>query len=123
MPRVFWVFLGVVPALFGCRVDTTLNDNTPPVVTITSPTNGATVSGTVSVNADVSDDSGVARVRFLVDGTVASTVYAWPFHFDWNTVGLAANSSHTIKVEAIDESQNQGTAEITVTVQNGTNIR
>ena len=40
----------------------------PPTVTITNPTNGATVSDTVTVTADASDDNGVTQVEFFVDG-------------------------------------------------------
>jgi chitinase len=121
MRSAFQLLLVALPVLSGCRVDTTIHDNSPPAVTITAPTDGSTVSGSVGIDADISDDFGVARARFIVDGVVKSTTYSWPFHYDWNTVGLAANSQHVIKVEAIDEAQNQGSAQITVTVQNGTN--
>ena len=46
-------------------------DTTPPTVSITSPANGASVSGTVHVQASASDDVGVAKVEFSVDGTLA----------------------------------------------------
>jgi hypothetical protein len=41
-------------------------------VSITSPANGATVSGTTAVKATASDSAGVASVAFSVDGTVKS---------------------------------------------------
>src|SRR6266699_5702411 len=44
---------------------TVFNDSTPPTVSITAPANGATVSGTISVSADASDNVGVAGVQFL----------------------------------------------------------
>ena len=47
----------------------TAGDTTPPVVSITGPANGATVSGTVSVTANASDNVGVASVQFQLDGT------------------------------------------------------
>jgi hypothetical protein len=102
-------------------VDTTIHDNLAPVVTITAPTDGASVSGVVSIDADISDDYGVARARFLVDGVLLSQTFSWPFHASWSTFSLAQNSVHIIKVEAIDEAQNQGTDQISVTIQNGTN--
>lgn len=37
----------------------------PPVVSITSPTSGATVSGTITVSADASSEIGVAGVQFF----------------------------------------------------------
>ncbi|HEV8612525.1 MAG TPA: Ig-like domain-containing protein [Gemmatimonadales bacterium] len=121
MRSAFWLLAAALPGIVSCRVDTTIHDNLPPVVTITAPADGSTVSGSVSIDADVSDDYGVARVRFIVDGTVKSTTYSWPFHYDWSTLGLAPSSVHVITVEAIDEAQNQGTDQISVTVLNGTN--
>src|SRR6185369_16696727 len=47
---------------------TSSSDTTPPTVAITSPTTGATVSGTISVTATASDNVGVVGVRVLVDG-------------------------------------------------------
>src|SRR5438046_7045082 len=47
---------------------TVANDITPPTVSITSPANGATVSGTITVTASAADNVGVAGVQFRVDG-------------------------------------------------------
>jgi len=44
------------------------SDTTPATVTITSPEDGATVSGTILVTASASDNVGVVRVRFRLDG-------------------------------------------------------
>src|SRR5258708_18493752 len=43
-------------------------DTTPPTVSITSPSSGATVSGTITVTANASDNVGVAGVQFKLDG-------------------------------------------------------
>src|SRR5207247_605507 len=43
-------------------------DNSPPTVSITSPANGATVSGTLTVTANASDNVGVAGVQVKLDG-------------------------------------------------------
>ena len=40
------------------------SDTTPPTASITAPANGATVSGTITVSANASDDVGVAGVQF-----------------------------------------------------------
>jgi hypothetical protein len=40
-------------------------DTTPPIASLTLPTEGSTVSGTVTINADASDSgSGIAKVEF-----------------------------------------------------------
>src|SRR5207249_7157472 len=44
-------------------------DTTPPTVSITAPSAGATVAGTVTVSANASDNVGVVGVQFKLDGT------------------------------------------------------
>src|SRR5438105_4491268 len=45
-------------------------DTKPPSVAITSPAANASVSGTVSVSANASDNVGVVGVQFKLDGAV-----------------------------------------------------
>src|SRR5690606_4902586 len=49
--------------------DTPPQDATPPTVSLTAPTNNATVSGTVNVSASASDNVGVTRVSYYLDGS------------------------------------------------------
>jgi len=95
-------------------------DTTAPVATITSPAAGATVSGTISIQANASDNVGVTRVDFLVDGAVLSSDTTSPYSASWNTTG-AANGTHALTVRAFDAANNQKTsAAVSVTVNNGT---
>ena len=43
-------------------------DTTPPTISMTAPSGGATVSGTVTVSANATDNMGVTGVQFLLDG-------------------------------------------------------
>lgn len=98
----------------------TAGDTTPPTASITSPAAGATVSGTASIQATASDNVGVTRVDFLVDGTVLSSDTTSPYSASWNTNG-AANGTHSLTVRAFDAANNQKTsAAVSVTVNNGT---
>ena len=84
-------------------------------VTITSPANGATVSGTVSVAVGI---SGTANwVNFYVDGTwVASSP---PYTLSWSSTGVS-NGLHSISVNGYNTSNALvATASITVNVKNG----
>lgn len=45
-----------------------VSDTTPPTVSITSPSNSSTVSGTITITATASDNVGVANVQFYLDG-------------------------------------------------------
>ena len=102
----------LVPAAAG--------DTTPPTASITSPAAGATVSGTISIQANASDNVGVTRVDFLVDGSLLSSDTTAPFAASWNTAN-AANGAHSLTVRAFDAANNQKTsAAVSVTVNNGT---
>lgn len=95
-------------------------DTTPPTVSITAPAAGATVSGTVNVTANASDNVGVTQVDVLVDGTVAGSDTTAPYSVAVDTTKLA-NGSHTLTARAFDAANNSATsAAVTVTVQNTT---
>ncbi|MEK7560420.1 MAG: Ig-like domain-containing protein [Patescibacteria group bacterium] len=95
------------------------SDNTPPIVSITSPTNGVTLSGTVSVSASASDNVGVVDVRFFVDGALRATDVTAPYSFNWDTA-TAYNGLHIIAAVARDSAGNTGDSNlVNVTVQGG----
>ncbi|HEY6139916.1 MAG TPA: protease pro-enzyme activation domain-containing protein [Thermoanaerobaculia bacterium] len=102
-------------------VNTSTPDTTAPTTSITAPANGATVSGTaVSVTASASDNVGVTKVEFYLDGTLKSTDTTSPYAWTWDST-TAANGSHSLVSKAYDAAGNVGTsATITVTVSNNT---
>ena len=92
-------------------------DTTPPTVAISSPSNSATVSGSIAVQGTATDNVGVASIVFYVDGNLAATAYSSPFSFSWNTTS-ASNSSHNLTVKAYDAANNVGQSSVTVAVNN-----
>jgi hypothetical protein len=93
-------------------------DTTPPVVSITSPGSGDTVSGTVTVRATASDAVGVTDVELLVDGVLRGTDPTPPYEFAVDTLALP-NGQHDLVAQAHDAAGNIGTsATLTVTVSN-----
>src|SRR4030095_3584167 len=92
-------------------------DATPPTVSITSPANGETVSGTIDVLVSASDNVGVKSVSLSVDGTVVGSNINSPFTNSWNS-GAVANGTHTLGVTATDGAGNKATSSIQVTVNN-----
>jgi hypothetical protein len=97
----------------------TADDTMAPVVSITSPINGAMVYGTTTVSVNASDTIGIEGVRLLLDGTVVGTEdTVSPYNFDWNTVGVA-NGTHILTSRARDAAGNTATSSaISVTVSN-----
>jgi N-acetyl-beta-hexosaminidase len=93
-------------------------DSTAPTVSITSPANGATVTGNVRVTASASDSqSGVSSVAFYVDNTLIGTSNISPWQVQWNTKKITAGQ-HVLTAVATDRVGNRATSTaITVTVR------
>lgn len=93
----------------------------PPSVTITIPTTGATVSGTIPVTATAADDVGVVGVQFKLDGVnLGSEDTTASYAVIWNT-STATNGPHTLTAIARDAEGNHATSTpVVVTVSNAT---
>jgi hypothetical protein len=91
-------------------------DTTPPTVSLTAPLAGSTLSGSVTVSANASDNMGVASVQFLLDGKdLGSEVTSAPYSVNWDTSTVAAGT-HTLSAIAKDTAGNGNTATaVTVT--------
>lgn len=95
-------------------------DTTPPFVSLTAPSNGATVSGSsVTLSASASDDVGVAGVTFKVNGVIiGSEDISSQYSVTWDSTAVA-DGTHTLVAVARDSSGNYATSSpITVTVNN-----
>jgi serine protease AprX len=73
----------------------------PPTVTITNPTDGATVSGTINITADASDDNGVTQVEFFVDGGSIGVDTTAPYEITWDSTTVV-DGNHMITATATD---------------------
>ncbi|HUP63990.1 MAG TPA: Ig-like domain-containing protein [Thermoanaerobaculia bacterium] len=93
-------------------------DTTAPTTSITSPADGATVMGITSVLASASDDVGVAKVEFYLDGVLKATDTSSPYEWNWDTTTVA-DGSHALNSKAYDAAGNVGTSSVVnVTVAN-----
>ena len=106
------------------NVSVTVNNPVPdtaaPTVSVTAPANGATVSGTVAVSAGATDNVGVTKVEFYLNGVLQTTLASSPYSFSWNTAAVA-NGVYVISAKAYDAAGNVGqSASVTVTVSNDT---
>ena len=90
-------------------------DSELPTVTIVSPIDNQTVSGTITVSSLISDNVGVTWGDLKVDGVLRKSVYLPPFDFSLNT-GALSLGSHTISVRGKDAGQNIGEQTITINV-------
>ena len=84
---------------------TSSTDITSPTIIISSPVNGSTVEGTVSVSINASDNVGVKSVSLSVDGTSIGTASTAPYNFSWNTSTLS-DGTHSLTARATDAAGN-----------------
>jgi subtilisin family serine protease len=101
------------------------NDTTAPAVSVQSPTNGSTVTGTVTVSATATDNKKVAKVALSIDGNQVSIAYGSSLSYSWNTgskvkggrKGTQSPSSpvaRSLTVTATDEAGNTAQQSLTV---------
>jgi thermitase len=94
------------------------DDLEPPVVQLTQPTDGATVSGNVSLAANATDSgSGVSEVRISVDGALRCAGSP-SVQCSWNS-RKADQGTHTITVVAVDRAGNSASNSVSVLLGSG----
>jgi hypothetical protein len=95
-------------------------DETAPVVTLTTPTSGAHVHGTIALAVDAADNIGGVGVRYKLSGTtLGPEVTTAPFSLAWDTTATA-DGVYAIKAVARDAAGNVTTSpNVAVTVANG----
>ena len=76
-------------------------DNGTPVVSVTAPSSGATVSGSsVILNASASDDTAISSVQFQIDGSnLGASITSAPYTKTWDSTGVS-DGTHTVKAIA-----------------------
>ncbi len=97
-------------------VTVTVNSS-PPTVSITSPTSGSTLRGTVNVTGSATDSDGIGRVELWVDSALIASSTTAPYTFTWNTNSVSGGS-HTVILKAYDTYGNWAQAYATVNVDN-----
>src|SRR5262249_11574315 len=81
-------------------------DTTPPTVSMPAPTAGTTVTGTITVAANASDNVGVAGVQFRVDAVnIGVEDTTAPYAVSWDSTKVS-NGNHTINARARDAAGN-----------------
>jgi hypothetical protein len=92
-------------------------DNTNPTVTITNPSDGSIMNGSVSLLVSASDTSEIEQVEFYVEGTLYSTDFSSPYEYLWNSA-LETDGLKNLTCQAKDGAGNTATDTIYVTVDN-----
>jgi hypothetical protein len=107
-------------ALSAISVVAAPRDRKRPTVTITAPTSGAVVSGTVAVGGNASDNFAVARVEVQIDnGPFVAATGIRPWTYSWLSTS-ATDGTHSLTARATDTSGLSSTTFVNVIVSNTT---
>jgi len=104
-------------------------DNTAPAIEIVKPKNGfyindrkiaplprfSIVIGDITIEANATDNIGIARVDFYIDNSLKHTNYSFPYYWLWNETAMGR---HVIKVIAYDFAGNSAMDEQKVWIFN-----
>jgi subtilisin family serine protease len=97
------IAVGSVPSLFA---------------SISSPSNGATVSGIVPVSVNASSTNVISKVDLFVDGVYYASDTGSPYTFNFYTTGLSG--THTLQAKAYDSTGSVSSSIVSVNVNNAT---
>jgi uncharacterized protein (TIGR03382 family) len=91
------------PSLRG-QAQTTVSAFAQPTIAVTSPADGAKVTGSVSITASgaVAAGTTVKEIAILVDGVALAKGTSATLTAAWNTSALAAGSAHTLTATLSD---------------------
>lgn len=95
----------------------TVADTAAPTVGIGAPVAGATVSGLVAVDVSASDNVGVSRVDFLVNGSKIASDTTAPYAFSWDSTAVA-DGNVSLTAYAYDAAGNYASRSVSVSVAN-----
>jgi hypothetical protein len=88
-----------------------------PTVSILSPTNNATVSGTITIEATATSSIGVRLVEFYVDNNKVGEATSSPYTCSWNADTFPYGTKHSIYARAQDNAGNWGSSpKISITI-------
>lgn len=88
-----------------------------PTISITTPANNETVSGTRIIKSSVSAPLGIKIVEFYIDSVNIGSTTSSPYQFSYN-FGVLSLGNHNIKVKVVDTANLNAESSITVNVIN-----
>jgi hypothetical protein len=100
---------------------TTLSGSPNPAVSFNAPTSGATLSGTLTLSANATDNVGIAKVQYQLDGiNLGNPITSGPIYsMSWNTTAFA-NGAHSLTAIATDTVGLTAATSESVTISNST---
>jgi len=114
--RKLWV-LGIVGLVFCFLPVACHKDEVPPTVTITTPADGDTVYGYVTIMVEAVDEDSVESITLFINDSQVAAANEFSLSYEWNTTQLEDLSTHIITATSLDPAGNEGESDpITVVV-------
>ncbi len=88
-------------------------DTIPPKVKISSSASSVAPGGVVKITATATDNRGIERVEFYLNGVKVSTVTTAPYLYTWNTTGKKAGQ-YRFLAKAFDLAGNTATSKVII---------
>ena len=104
--------LGSVAPTETCPVHT---EERKPKISITSPSDGATVSGSTTIKVSISAPNGVKKVEYLIDNVAIGSTSRSPYSYSYDMNNLSAGS-HRISARVVDKGDFTETSTIKISV-------
>lgn len=92
-----------------------------PTVSISTPTNGSTVSGNVTVAVSANSDQGVSNVTYFLDDTSVGSSSSSPYSVSFNSSSYS-NGNHKLTARLSDNNGVSSENSITINIQNNAKI-
>lgn len=108
---------GIVPSPPVPAPTPTPTPTAPPIATITSPTDGAILSGKASVTATITNAEGIGDVFLVADETAVGTDVTAPYEFQLDTTQMQ-DGLHSLWIRAWQAGKAVDSARVRVTVKN-----
>jgi len=106
---IFFFFLSVF--LISCE-NILNNDDVPPEIVITNPTESTTITGPIEVSVIVSDKSKIKKVLYFIDDELVGSTKSRPYAYTLDLSLWANDSTHSLMAIAEDQFGNKGYSEI-----------
>jgi|GEM_PF-1095747 len=92
-------------------------DTRPPTISIVTPSMGEFVSGVISICANASDNIGVNRVEFYINGALLGIDREEPWEYDVNTT-MYADGTYNVTVVVYDHANNSASQSVSIVIDN-----
>jgi YVTN family beta-propeller protein len=92
--------------------DSIILDTVSPNIIVTNPANGVTVSGSITIKADVTDTYSINNVTLIIDDVEVKSFADSPYEHTFDSTQYSDGTTHTILFNAVDSAGNSSESDM-----------